>query len=338
MMFWRLIMNWPKLFTKGDAQHNSGVVFENIALPRFPGAGEILQESASTQKLGKQCSHSFDFGATNPVFDLTIANRGTSPVVIPSVGLRVETVAHSFLVGGVVEPRSIDISAVLVIRMPNIWGQCQDRGFLPREMRTLFDVKDMPPHDINEQLTCPLPLPVQLHPEVPFRFIVALASYVDNMPASAIIRFLAMSGQGFALSECVNIEVTSQVLHACSKEEFEISEYRDAADKAFKSQDFAAAEEALRKAIEMGKHGGRSDDREAEELKHNLGVLCLFRGRFDEAETLLQESLKASQRRFGANSSHYKECLNDLKALYETQGRTDKLAKLTPWIGRLPPK
>lgn len=152
-------MNWLKLLRGEDAQRNPGLTFENIALPRFPGAGEISQ-SAGRHKLGKECSYSYDFGIINPVFDLTLSNRGTSPAVLSAVGMTIETVAHSFFVGGVVELRTIDISFSVMtsgstpsmhwatdksrrrtwigwcvrgshLRMPSSWGQGRGRCACP---------------------------------------------------------------------------------------------------------------------------------------------------------------------------------------------------------------
>ena len=96
--------------------------------------------------------------------------------------------------------------------------------------------------------------------------------------------------------------------------------------------DYAGAEESYARAAAIMEAHADSDDEDVRRLRlqtlSDLGRICRVRGRYEEAEPLIQRSIAVAEEYFGPASVETAGALNDLGMLYKFNGRFDEAEPL----------
>lgn len=135
----------------------------------------------------------FVFGA-DPLFDITVMNPGSSPVILTAIGIEVLTVCQILYCYGIPTAAKIPKSDSYMIQMPNIRQRMRDK---------FGNFHDYEPQEVREMVTKHVPDPVYLEPNAPYRYGLLLKDYYGHVPNWARIRMWASTDQG----ECQSAEL-----------------------------------------------------------------------------------------------------------------------------------
>ena len=315
---------------------SGAVSFDRITVPRVENSGKSVRKPHD-YPFDVECSNYFQFGTVNPVLDVTIVNHSDKPVLITSIGVEVVSVAQTWLVGAILEPRIVRVSALVKITMPDIWKKLRERGrgrFTSNISRssddglsemTLKDIIEIniPPQKMNERVLYEIPDPVQLDVNTPFRYILLLDEYLKNIPDEAILKLWVATNQGEYSSSPIYMFVLGNVLHAkaMTKEEMklehEINPLLEEANKYFEAGKFYEAKPLIERALELRESALGREHPDVVLLRHNLGVLHYYLGQFSEAERIYKQTIPLIERQLGSNHPEIEKYHHDLQLLHE---------------------
>ena len=109
----------------------------------------------------------------------------------------------------------------------------------------------------------------------------------------------------------------------------EITDLSAEAERAMSAEDFEAAERALRKALRLQEAQMGLVHPDVANTLNSLGVACNILGRPDEAEFLYRRAVGIARKEFTDDHPYIATSLRNLSELYRTQGKPEKLAKLS---------
>ncbi len=310
----------------------SAIRFDRITVPNHPKAGKETSRPARCP-FDLECAHYFEFGPTNPILDVTVVNHSKTPVLIRSIGIEIVSVAQVWWIGAIIEPYTVEISAVAVIEMPDIWAMLEEKG-INRNFKTLADVgKDIPPQEINLKLFGQLEDPIQLDANTPYRYILGLSSYLKKVPDYSIVKLWIDTNAGQFCSAPIYLNVPGNILHEVGREEFELSEMMAESDRLFREGNYPDAESKLKAAYDISQRVSGNDSRETARIAHNLGVTFFNQGKYKQAERFYRIALPAMKKHVG--EKEFARCLQDLALACQRQGKHVEAQQISLQVSRL---
>jgi hypothetical protein len=126
-----------------------------------------------------------------PVLDVTVFNAVRGPILITGIGIeivRVGTISYS----GASMPKPVQVlrSESYVLEMPDL------SSYYPEKLVTAIDYS----LDIGKRVITPIPNPIFLPPDAPFRYDLRLKSFARHLPRFALLRAAVDTAQGTLLS------------------------------------------------------------------------------------------------------------------------------------------
>jgi hypothetical protein len=126
-----------------------------------------------------------------PVLDITVFNAVRGPILITGIGIeivRVGTIPYS----GASMPKPVQVlrSESYVLEMPDL------SSYYPEELVTAIDYS----LDIGKRVIIPIPNPIFLPPDGPFRYDLRLKNFARHLPRFALLRAAVDTAQGTLLS------------------------------------------------------------------------------------------------------------------------------------------
>ena len=130
--------------------------------------------------------------SADPLFDITLMNPTSSPVILTAIGVEILKVAQVSYLYGIPSAAKITKSDSYVLECPNIRERLKaQRGW------------DYGPEDIQERITKRIADPIYLEPKAPYRYGLLLKNYYKHVPNWARIGMCASTDHG----ECQSAEL-----------------------------------------------------------------------------------------------------------------------------------
>lgn len=135
----------------------------------------------------------------NPLFDVIIRNTASKPLIILSIGIKIELTADvTYYYSSGASPKHFRILADDAIKLPmprlkNFWGS-HSETYPPRKE----DIKVESP---NEEVELKLFDPIFLDIDGPYRFKLELEKYINSIPNNMVMRIMINTDLGKVYSE-----------------------------------------------------------------------------------------------------------------------------------------
>ncbi|SRR5258707_821967 len=130
---------------------------------------------------------------SDPVFDITLLNTASRPLILTRIGIEITLVSHSSTLSIRPHASKIEVARSYTLNVPDILTLCGPFGDEPATLQevVVLDLSD----------------PIYMPAEAPFRYGLVLRDYCRHMPQEVYLHLWAQTDAGIARSALLHMSL-----------------------------------------------------------------------------------------------------------------------------------